>query len=266
MNTMGSDTGADLAVSRNLENEALLASFLESTQCPVNTMNFYQLDGYLRALACAPVNLPLAQWQPLIFNDTTPTYNDQAHAEQIQCSVINLYNFHCAQVINDRCDLPCSNAYLGSQEDRIDIEQWARGFLQGYIVCESNWNELLDGMQSDQVGHKIDTKTILDDFDDILSIVSAVADAKYAVQEGTNPEELGAIFARLPKSVIRFGQIGRTASENKLANHNSDGAETAFLAHISTPLSNGRPSTKKVSRNELCPCRSGKKFKKCCLH
>ncbi len=215
MNDLAS--GHDLSVAgRNPTQQALLEVFLESSQCPKNTMNFYQLDGYLHALACAPVNLPIPEWQPLIFDDASPEFNNKAQAEQIQCAIVDLYDFHCAQVKKGCCNLPCSNAYVSLQEDRTDIEQWARGFLQGYIVCESNWGQLLDRLESDQFVHKMDTKTLLDDFDAILSIVSAVADAKYAIQEGTDPEELSAIFVRLPESLIRLGQIGRVFDDNKL--------------------------------------------------
>lgn len=203
-------SGHDLSVAgRNPTQQTLLEMFLESSQCPKNTMNFYQLDGYLHALACAPVNLPIQEWQPLIFDDASPEFNNKAQAEQIQCAIMDLYGFHRSQVKEGCCNLPCSNVYLSLQEERTEIEQWARGFLQGYIVCESNWGELLTRLESDQFGRKMDTKTILDDFDAILSIVSVVADAEYAVQEGTASEELSAIFVRLPESLIRLGQIGR---------------------------------------------------------
>ena len=200
---------SDLALARNSAQQFLLESFLESAQCPPNTMNFYQLDGYLRAVASAPGDIPSSQWQPLIFNEAAPEFADRFQAEQIQNAIVDVYELHRAHVKNGSCDLPCSNAYASLQKDRTDIEQWARGFLQGYIVCESNWNELLDGLQSGQIGCKVDAKTIIDDFDAILSIVSVVADAKYAVEAGTDSEELGAIFEQLPESLIQCGQIGR---------------------------------------------------------
>jgi len=209
--------GCDLSiVIRNPTQQTLLEVFLESSQCPKNTMNFYQLDGYLHALACAPVNLTIQEWQPLIFDDASPEFNDKIQAEQIQCAIVDLYDFHCAQVKKSSCDLPCSNTYVSLQEERADIEQWARGFLQGYIVSESNWGQLLDRLESEQFVCKMDTKTILDDFDASLSIVSAVADAKYAIEEGTDPEELSAIFVRLPESLIRLGQIGCVFDDDRL--------------------------------------------------
>lgn len=201
----------DLTLARHSAHQ-LLESFLESAQCPPNTMNFYQLDGYVRAVASAPGEIPLSQWEPLIFNEATPEFADILQAEQIQNAIADVYNFHRAQVKTGCCDLPCSNAYASLQKDRMNIEQWARGFLQGYIVCESNWNELLDGLQTDQNGCKVDAKTIFDDFDAILTIVSVVADAKYAVEVGTDPDELGAIFERLPRSLIQWGHIGRSRS------------------------------------------------------
>jgi uncharacterized protein YecA (UPF0149 family) len=34
----------------------------------------------------------------------------------------------------------------------------------------------------------------------------------------------------------------------------------------SATLKDQRPTKKNVARNDPCPCGSGKKFKKCCLH
>jgi uncharacterized protein YecA (UPF0149 family) len=34
---------------------------------------------------------------------------------------------------------------------------------------------------------------------------------------------------------------------------------------LNNPLSPKQARLKKVGRNELCPCRSGHKFKKCCM-
>jgi len=247
----------DLTLARNVAQQALLTSFLESSRCPQNTMNFYQLDGYLRAISCAPDATHKIEWHALIFNEATPDFENSAQESAIHEAIAELYHFHCEQVKNSCCDLPCMNAYASLQKDRIDVEQWARGFLQGYIVCESNWNQLFGRLNSEQNAQNEGAKTILDEFDDILSTVSTVADAEYAVHEGTDPDELSAIFAQLPDSVIQCGRIGRLLDQRLAAIRASNVQEVSFVK---------APAADKVSRNDSCPCGSGKKFKKCCLH
>lgn len=202
---------------RNPAQLALLQSLLESTQRPANTMNLYQLDGYLRALACAPVKPPPSEWQPLIFNDEDPQFSDLDQAAMVQDAIADLFQFHCDQVIADICDLPCVAHYTEVRAERTNIEQWARGFLQGYIVCENSWGALLDAMQCDPKSpgsgcggdYGIECNKNIDDFDAILSTVSVVADAEYAVQGEINKKDLGAIFTQLPEAMVRWGQIGR---------------------------------------------------------
>jgi len=59
----------------------------------------------------------------------------------------------------------------------------------------------------------------------------------------------------------------RQCSENSL----SDAANAIYQYWLEkrTPTRKGIHGEKikeKIGRNELCPCGSGKKFKKCCLH
>lgn len=191
---------------RDPQMEQLLAAFLASDLCPPYSMNFYQLDGYLRALAAAPGECK-NDWKPLIFNDELPQFTSDEQARQVDLWLDQLFAFHRDEIASSLCNLPCGAVYASLPDERVDLEQWARGFLQGYIVREEVWSGAIKWVTNSQPEHKIGSSGFFDELDAILYIVSTVADAKYAVQSGTDSEELGAIFASLPDAMVRASKL-----------------------------------------------------------
>lgn len=189
---------------------SLLGGFLSASGRPVYTMNIYQLNGYLRALACSPVLRAIEDWQPLVFADESPNYKDMAEQALISNALICLYNYHVDQVLNSSCDLPFDAEYSPDRTKRINAEQWARGFLQGYILCQDIWGQFLDDCQTNSKLTVILPESIYDEIDDIIATVSGVADAEYAAQNGMASDELKLMFNRLPKKIISYGRFGVT--------------------------------------------------------
>ncbi|RYE32842.1 MAG: YecA family protein [Sphingobacteriales bacterium] len=188
----------------------LLEPFLESDVCPQHTMNFYQLDGYLKALAGAPKLLEFDSWMSLVFADEKPAYRSKEQSTAILNTIIKLYNFNITEVLNKFCSFPCDHTYSANRIDRINIEQWARGFLQGYIVLQDCWSHFINENQTTDQLADILSETILDEIDAILAVVSTVADAEYALHNGVPLNELSASFDRLPELIISYGRIGKS--------------------------------------------------------
>jgi len=191
-----------------------LRALLESPRCPAYSMDFYQLDGYVRALCVAPGGSENLDWMPLVFNEQEPAYASAAEQELIRLQLAALYQFHTDQVARNLCNLPCSTVYARLLEARPDpdIEQWARGFMQGYIVREDEWNNALNWVTNSHMNHKISPNAICDEFDAILAIVSHVADASYALATGVPEAELAQAFESFANTVVRWGQLGRELS------------------------------------------------------
>jgi uncharacterized protein YecA (UPF0149 family) len=79
-------------------------------------------------------------------------------------------------------------------------------------------------------------------------------------QFGISPEQLGP--ERLNK-LMKFAP--RIQDPSQITPELS--AELMQLLGVSSkPPSKPRQSTKKIGRNDPCPCKSGKKWKKCCLN
>lgn len=193
--------------ARNVNHQTVLINFLESGVCPAHTMDFYQLDGYLCAVAFGPGDANPPDFLPLVFNGQQPTYMSKGQEKEVTDAIQALYAFYKAHVFCGQLELPCVPFYSVNRNDRINLEQWARGFMQGYIFWEDSWNVLLDEIpQATETDLSVDAVTA--ELDGILQVISIIADADLALQQGTKPSELEQIFASVPEVLINYAQLG----------------------------------------------------------
>jgi uncharacterized protein len=184
-----------------------ITELLASPACPPYTMNIDQLDGYLRAVAAEPKATAAKDWMPLIFGGEFPSFIDGYSSDFITNALIWLYNSHRAQVLSNICEFSFSCEYTPDKAARVKPEQWARGFMQGYIFWQDIWSQYLDENQTSSNLAVILPLSIYDEIDDILATVTAVADADYAMHMGVKIEALALMFNRLPQKVIEYGRI-----------------------------------------------------------
>lgn len=190
---------------KNSEWQQELMVFLESSERPPFTMNFYQLDGYLKALTLLS-DCANDDWYSLVFGDQPLVWQHHADALPIRESIQKLVDFHRQQLQQGRCDLPLEVAYSRNREDRMDLEQWARGFLQGYSFQDDQWSSLLECAPVLKVEGNLTTESLADEMDAVLYIVSTVADADLAVAQGVCESEIESIFRRLPVALAELAQ------------------------------------------------------------
>lgn len=184
-----------------------IEELLASPNCPPYTMNIDQLDGYLHAVAAEPKPAKAKDWMPLIFGGEWPHLISGYSGESITNALIWLYNSHREQVLNNSCELSFACEYSPDRSARVRAEQWARGFMQGYIFWQDVWAQYLDENQTNSNQTGILPSVMNDEIDDILAVLGAVADADYAVRTGVKIEDLSLMFNRLPEKVIEYGQI-----------------------------------------------------------
>lgn len=187
----------------------LLDTALSAPERPAYTMNFFQLDGYLRAVAAGPGESDYSAWGALVFSDQAPDFASGEEEATITKALISHYTWHREQVLAGRCELPFAPVYSPDKQDRLNGEQWARGFMQGYIFWQDIWSQILEEYQTSAKLAAILPTSVDDEIDAILAAVSCVADAEYAVMTGVNPADLTQLFSRLPQSVIDYGRLGQ---------------------------------------------------------
>ncbi len=191
-----------------------IQELLASQALPTYSMDVDQLDGYMRAVATELRSTTPNEWIPLVFGGEYPSYIAGYSQEAITNALICLYNSHRVQIQNHECNLSFPYRFTENREGRVRAEQWARGFMQGYIFWQEVWGQFLDENQTGLNQAVILPASANDEIDDILATITAVADANYAMSTGVTLEQLTVMFERLPKKVIEYGRIAHIIRSN----------------------------------------------------
>jgi uncharacterized protein len=231
----------------------LLAEFLESPDRPEGTYRFHELQGFLFAIASSPETIAPSEWLSMIGSDEGLAFSDENEAQEILGRVMALYNEVNTAVLERSNALPAGCAFdediLESFEDDSSISQWSRGFAAGHDWLADVWEEYLFGELDEECG-----ATLM-----VLSFFGSkrLAEAYFAdMRPGKHKtgDESFEDFARTMREIFAdalasYANIGRSIFEAVLE-HGTGGGEPVV--------------SKKIGRNEPCPCGSGKKYKKCC--
>jgi len=207
-----------------------LDEFLMSDATHEESMDISMLDGFLTALAIGPNTLPPSQWMPVIWGGAM-TWETQEQAERIMSYVFR----HANDIL----------FYLRDEQDSFEpllferehegktipiIDEWCTGFVKGMALDEESWRPLLETEEGD----------------DMLYLIML-----YGTESGW--EEL----KNNPMLEDRHDEFAASLGDCVMAILN-------WWLPVRRAKATIRREEPKVGRNDLCPCGSGKKFKKCC--
>ncbi len=214
-------------------------------------MRFYETQGFLFAIACAPEMIKPSEWLPLIFNEQDASYVDEEEAQSVLQALMDLYNVINTQVYMSEVVVPdgitfTSRAleYVG---DNTALGQWSRGFSLGHDWLIKLWEYYTPDALDEELG-----STVM-----ILSFFSSrkLAEAFYQEIVKSSDDSLDTFAQKLlgmfEDAMISYAHMGNSI-QTALAEERQP--QQPFI------------SEEKVGRNDPCPCGSGKKYKKCCLH
>jgi uncharacterized protein len=218
-----------------------LSELLEKYAVPMQGFNLEALDGYLSALAVAPSDVPPAEWQPAVWGTAPPTWASAAEADEAQLLLLGHWNGCIARVRHGE-DPPehlspllwLPEDVLADHPDSLDVgHDWALGFYRGVDLRSEQWDAWLD--QEDWI-------------DEIFGLLERLATGEVAAENDNEPaapityRERVEITASLPAMLADLHQ---------------------YRIEQMTPRTPIRREAT-PDRNALCPCDSGKKYKKCC--
>jgi uncharacterized protein len=211
-----------------------LDQFLMSEATPEECMDLSMLDGFLTALLVGPNTILPSQWLPEVWGETADDpiqFDTQEQAERIISLVMRLMNERVEDLHNgsDEFNLILPMNLLEGQSIPV-LDEWCTGFMRGIQMDSDSWEPLMES--------RIHT-TLL--FPIML----------YGT--GTGWEKLKAN----PELQARHQHFADMLGNCVL------GIRDYWLPHRKTAATFRRPEAK-VGRNDLCPCGSGKKYKKCC--
>ncbi len=229
----------------------LLTEFLESPLRPDGTLKFHELQGFLFAITCSPELIRPSEWVPLIFNEQDAAYASMEEAESVMSSLMALYNEQITQFMNGGVCLPADISLhedpLDNMGEDADLGQWSRGLIMGHDWLVEVWDAFTPELLDEELGSCLMVMSFF--------ATKELAQAFYDESERDSGETLDEfakkmleIFEPAMLSYADLGSAIRSALEDR---------ESGTEPYVSEP---------KIGRNDPCPCGSGKKYKKCCLH
>lgn len=189
-----------------------------------------ELDGLLAGLACAPQTLMPSQWLPVLWGgeQQMPEWESQEDIQEFHSLLMEENN----RVMADFIEGDYSALFYCHDDDAplwLFISEWCFGFMRTLPLYGplSAEDELMIKHRTAQIH-------------------------RYATEEG---------FKHLQTlSADDISGLQASIEADVTALHQHFFQQQVAAAH--TPL----VAEPRVGRNDLCPCGSGKKFKKCCLH
>lgn len=231
----------------------LLSRFLSSPRRPPGTLNILELQGFLFAMSCAPVLVKPSEWLPLIFDDQDAAYASAEEAQSVVQALMELYNEINDAVRNGSVTLPADVTLVAEALDNVGetapLGQWSRGFLLGHDWLREPWAQYIPDDLDEELGSCLM----------VLTFFSSRTLAQSYCQEmgksrGHTLEDFASQMLAMVENAIRSYSLLGTSIYTALMDQDRQ--------HTSIPYRNDH----KTGRNDPCPCGSGKKFKKCCMH
>jgi uncharacterized protein len=191
-------------------------------------LNISELDGFFTAIASGPIAIQPSVWLPMIWGDFEPDWE----SEELFMEMISLMMRHMNGIVDslmeqaDTFEPLFFERYVDEKTYTI-VDEWCEGYRRGVDLAVEHW---------DKGGEEVARR---------LSFIYAFTEATDWQGHNYSEQEVKAIQEAIPANVREIH------------------AYWLSRRHENTPL---KQSESHPGPDDPCPCGSGKKFKKCCLH
>jgi uncharacterized protein len=211
-----------------------LGDFLKSCKAG-KAMSVEQLDGFFAALVAGPETVMPSEYYGEVFGGEMSDaceFRSIDQANEILGLMMRHWNTIAGTLFKDEVYVPL----LLDADGMAHGNDWARGFMRGMGMRHDRWAELVN--DEEHGGCLIPMMMLRHEHDEDLKM---------------RPKP---ITREKREEVIAYMAAGLLQAYRYFREHRQAGAS----ARTSRP----RRTTPKVGRNEICPCGSGKKYKRCC--
>jgi len=207
-----------------------LGQLLLRYQQEPSVRNISELQGFLTAVICAPQMIKPSTWLPVIWGGDShaPDWQSAEEMQAFVAEIMQMYN-DVIEELQDKWFEPLLLRSLSTDAVKAGAE-WCLGFVRGLAL----WPSL--SPQEDKILENAMVPVAL--------FISEEGEKARSMMEASDIEEY----------LLDIGPAMQTLYDE-------------FVRKA--PQLQSRPyvrETPKVGRNDPCPCGSGKKFKRCCLH
>ena len=191
------------------------------------------LDGFFTAIVSGPNMIPPSQWLPALWGEAEPEFENEKDFEK----VISLLMRHMNSISQDLMQYPDDfepmfNERVVDGQTFTIVDEWCFGYMRGVSLDLESW--------------------LVED-EEYAGIMTPII--SFGTLEGLESlETIGEEEADRWRELV--GPAARWLHAYWLERRSESAGGQA-------PLRREEP---KVGRNDPCPCGSGKKYKKCCLH
>ena len=221
-----------------------LSDLLHAIPVEREGMTIGDFDGYVAALIVSPEMVSPSEWLPGVWG-RDGVFADVAEAQTLVAAVMGHYNRVARELAEEPEDYaPVLEVDANGSE--LQWGPWINGFERGMRLRPDAWEAIADS----------------DDEEAVASVSMILAmnalDCGESEFDEAAEEELDELTPELiPEFVhnLNAWTKSRAPKGGVAANSVSDSGYAA--AEL-------RPFGRKVGRNELCPCGSGRKYKRCC--
>lgn len=201
-----------------------------------------QLDGFFHGVLSLPRPIMPSEWLPELFPNTTE--KSMAEVEQLINLVFRYHNRVAGLLLREQ---PQPN--LDGTLDQT--ERWMSSFARGVMIDPSAFMAL----RNSDTGSRLGTM--------IFSYALGTANLPEALFVGQSPELLDEL--REARDLTRQVIAAQTSLENlEMLKTLVTGTRQMLKPAKSTIKRTSYRAGRKIGPNELCPCGSGLKYKRCC--
>jgi len=234
--------GLDPAAAVALDDDEIewLDGFLARKQDPDASAameSIEQVDGFFCALLAGPDGARADEFIPAIWSDdaltddgSRPAYDSEEQAEYVE----TLLDRHWRAIaLRLEGDYP-HPLVLDQSWDEPEARYWAGGFVRGVATRAAAWGER---------SHVEPIASFL------RGIIAVGIDPQKFPDRAAKPAERAKLLQVLPTALVHLNCLWR-------------GRPSPYRLRSEAMADRGK--TRKIGRNEPCPCGSGKKYKRCC--
>jgi uncharacterized protein len=216
--------------------EFFLQRFDEDTDTRDRDEGIYDvssLDGFFTAIVSGPSMIPPSQWMPSLWGDFEPEWKNEKDFAAVFSLLMRHMNSIASHLMNEPESFePMFSEHIIEGQSYIVVDDWCFGYVRGIELADEQW-----GVNTPEMN-------VL-----LLPIMLFGTEQGWDKQEEMDDQEIENQRLAITPNVQQIHAYW-------LARRKPGEAPPSSFKHSEAP----------VGRNDLCPCGSGKKYKKCCLH
>lgn len=213
--------------------------------------SLYESLGLITAVASSPDDVSPSEWIEQIKQSpkTTLKFDNDEQLKDFTQNLVSWWKYcttffdHGHQLV-----LPVNINLDDELQANQALIDFATGYLRGYSWLSTTWQSVLPEEETEATRSLIVLNLILSRF------INEEAVAKSEPEFYAQLPDLKECFKALPSLLSAVGMLGKDLAQNSQIEREQQDPEPS-INHL-----------KNIGRNDPCPCGSGKKFKKCCLH